>query len=442
MMTLKARTLVVMALVAGAFGMAETAEAQTSGVRFGAGVFRPRLILGLEYQTNANRSSGIGPTDPATGAQLAPIPKASDLVLRIQPDFTLAYPSKIVLLLLRGQFNYGYFFGLSNQPEVLNPDGSIKQRAVDTGAFSQPQGTAGIDLTFNPKGQVSFILTDTFRRSNDPANNSLQERVALIYNRAGAILDYKPGGGALSFQLGYSYEFTKFDASTQLDFFNTQAHNVGFQAKWKLLPRTALLFQADVQIPVFNNSATFGGIPVATADQYPFRARVGLASQLTSALQIKAMLGFGATFSKSTLSNSNYTSIIGQVELLYMITRTLALNAGYSRGFAPAALYNYTSRDQFSLGLNAIFARRVKVGVRGSLAWENFGEVPTAIVGQFGFDQKDRQDRVIGVMVPLEVGIIRYLSFEARYGYEDRSSDNLGQSYNNHTIYGGFKAQY
>ncbi len=402
---------------------AGSAYAQTTGIRVGGGMIKPQLTIGGEYQTNANRASGtdVGGNTPY-----------SDFILRVQPGVLMAFPNRYVQFVLNGSAWFNKFFGIDNPA---------------TDQFSNIWAQVAVDLVFNPRGNVTFTLNNQFVRSDDPANNSLQLRVGLFNNRTGAMLDIKPGGGALSFQLAYAFSFTIFDSGEGLELFNNTMHFLGFQAKWRLLPRTAVFFQADAIIPGFRddgsrlNETTGQTVQTPTPKTYPLYLRVGGATQLTTSLQLSASLGFGSSLTQGA-GNDAYNSVLAKIEAVYYVTRTLSFDLGYARNFQPSAIYTFVGTDTISGGTNMVLFKRLRLGVRAAYEWENYGQIAPQLVGSFGFENASRGDRILSIGVPIEVGIIKYLSFLTRYNFDWRDSNIAVQSFKNHTIFFGFRGEY
>ena len=197
--------------------------AQTPGLKVGEGAIHPRISVGTAYGTNVNRA--YKDHNPV-----------SDLILNFEPGIAVNIPSKNVKFLLNLAANYARYMGM---------------KEPDTKDFSNLSARLLTDVVFFPNGPFSIVVNDSFVRSDDPASNSLNQRFGNFYNRAGLLFDIKPGGGALSFQLGGGFKFLYYDNKNDVDYLNNQTVSAGVLIKWKFFPKTALILSADYEKPLY-----------------------------------------------------------------------------------------------------------------------------------------------------------------------------------------------
>ena len=60
-------------------------------------------------------------------------------------------------------------------------------------------------MYINPKGKVSLKISENFTRTADAQNQTVQRTLRRISNRSGLDVQFKPGGGALEFKVGYAF---------------------------------------------------------------------------------------------------------------------------------------------------------------------------------------------------------------------------------------------
>ena len=169
--------------------MAGMGEARGLGIKAGAGRLHPAIDLDFVYDSNVSYSS--------SGS-------AADMIMKIRPGITLSFPSEMVDFEMSGRVGYDYYFGVDNS---VSSD------------LSSVAGEADLHLGINPKGQFSFFFEDIFSRTSDPRYNSLSGKFDRTDNEAKARLQFKPGGGALMFDLAYGLFVDWFDS----DFANADA---------------------------------------------------------------------------------------------------------------------------------------------------------------------------------------------------------------------------
>ncbi|MBW1873419.1 MAG: hypothetical protein JRJ19_15225, partial [Deltaproteobacteria bacterium] len=216
------RIFVVVLLVTG---VSANSAARGLGIKAGEGRLHPSLDLDLVYDTNPSYASED---------------VFSDLVLRIRPGIALSFPSEVVEFELEGKVGYDYFFGIDKKNNL-----------------SSVAGEADMRLGFNPKGQVSFFIEDTFSRSSDPRYGAVSGRFDRTNNEAKAHLQIKPGGGALMFDLAYGFFIDWFDDSgSNSTALSNYGHRAYFSGKWKFLPKTAVTVDFDADIRRYPNSYT------------------------------------------------------------------------------------------------------------------------------------------------------------------------------------------
>ncbi|OQB17686.1 MAG: hypothetical protein BWY17_00682 [Deltaproteobacteria bacterium ADurb.Bin207] len=253
----------------------------------------------------------------------------------------------------------------------------------DVSDFRNVGVNTNADVTFNPEGRFGGRLFGDIIRTIQPSNlsdtSSAYNRINL---RGGGEFIWKPGGGMFDWRLGYEYGAVLFEED-QFDSLNNATHKIFTRGRWKFLPRTALLFDANT---------AFVRYPHVDANSYllgsnPLRARVGFNGLMTDRLALLAMVGWGASFHRTgSVPVENFDSVIGQAQLTFYPTLaptdgsgqaeaayTLSSVAlGYVRDFENSYFGSFYGRDRGYLRASAFIVQRVVIEGEGGLSRVGF----------------------------------------------------------------------
>lgn len=379
------------------------ASARGEGIVAGDGRLHPSLDLDLAYDTNPGYF-----TNGAVG----------DMFLRIRPGITIEYPSEIFAVDIAGRVGYDWYFGISNP---------------DTRKLSSVVADANLNFGFNPKGQISFFIEDVLSRSGDPRYTSLTGKFNRTDDEIKAHLQIKPGSQALTFDLAYGFFIDYFDDYREL---SSYAHRIYFSGKWKFLPKTALIVDADADLRRYFDvyPTQFNGQNIRNIDINGIRATVGLRGQITSLLALTVKAGYGNTlFSKPTnYAGSNFSSAIGQAELEFR-SGTTFIQGGYLRNFQPVMFFAYFGQDRFYVKFLQQIAGKFSIEANVGFDLLNYGKDLV--------QNKNRYDNFLSGNLILDYSILDWLNVGLRYDFQQLFSDykqpispNTGVEYNKHII--------
>lgn len=264
--------------------------------------------------------------------------------------------------------------GLSLSGELLVPldseDSEALRRHNDVGI--------GADLLLDilPSkpwgGDINAQFVRTVQPSNDPELDAAFDRDAL---RAGAGVIWRPGGGLFDWRLGYEFRLNYYE-DDNLRQLSNQQHYANTRGRWRFLPRTALMYDAEVGAVHYTseNQRTLH-------DSNPVRARLGLNGLMTSHLGLLALVGWGASFYRGDADEvDDYDSLIANAEVKWYILpqprlpedrATVGLSsiaAGYLRDFSNGTVTDYYQRDRGYLEFSYFFAGRVLLALTGGLS--------------------------------------------------------------------------
>ncbi len=345
------------------------------GVKIGSrGRFHPRLYLNFGYDSNIyNRSNQ---SDIRDGSRLGNIDGAP--LLSIRPGLELDIPTKSVEFYLGGFANYTHFF-----PQIPNP------------IINTITASADLSLRFLPRSPFSILIYNNFSR-NTGDNVSAQDVFArtLFYyapgtqtgavyithnNSAGITFTIKPGGGALTFDVGYRFAFG-FYPNENLDF---NSHNFAFNIRWNFFPRTAFTF--DSSFVIKNYAPRFSSREGTNVDAMPLKAYVGIAGQLTNRILLRARVGGGYTFSADRsaegLPNDNWGMVVGNIDFTYKFRLTTFIRLGFRHDFNPSQFSNFYNETSGYIEFQTQFGstRPVVLGIKGNGGYLGYGKIPVNI---------------------------------------------------------------
>lgn len=302
-------------------------------------------------------------------------------------------------------------------------------------------------LIFAPGRRFSVAIDESFSRLAEPRNYEAGPDFNFnrIDHRGALTLTVRPGGGRLSLSAAYLSEALYFQAS---DIFNSDriVNGAGAEAKWRFLPRSALLARYS-----FHSTYYLCCVETGTGrneDSYAHRVMVGYRGQIGARLVLEALAGYGqADYIYDTVTPANFKGFIGTATLGYYPTLRTHLFVQADRGFQDSLFGNYyvdaggrigasqTFRWRMFAALNlGVFARRYEglpvpgQDINNISGYSNaYGDLATSLA---------RKDTIFALESRLEQPLGRYFVAALRYnlsvtatdfairftnGYEDRA---------------------
>lgn len=334
-----------------------------------------RLKLGVETDTRYDSRVGTG----IFGGQFGPDPNnpnPADAIARGRGVLDLNVPGTRYKVQARGGLEWNQYLGLVTGTQPLSFFGAdLDARAV-----------------LNPHGKVALELSENFIRSDRTFNPLFGLGVIGLHNDAKARMRFKPGGGAL--ELGTFYEFRADVYTPQVRpliaggtgrcleqdscnpdlaaAFNAFTHRVGADARWRFLPKTGLILEADYGSRSYPYEREF----VANTPTRPLRAMAGIGTLLSSRWSFLLKGGYMGLFFNEEEDLPTWHDWIGQAEVGLRLTETFHSRLGVRRGLEPvggAAIFFGENRLYWDF--NAQFSRMV-VTAQASANLIGFGRVP------------------------------------------------------------------
>ena len=229
---------------------------QTTGEgRHGSGLLR--LIGSFFVATDVVKPDDMGTPDPAQPEQMLDItPRTYDLRAGVQLAFD----------------------------EYLSGNDAIRsQRHLN--------GRAMLDFTLFPAGPFTVTLGDHFYRDIQSPNFETSGTLDRDDNRASVGAGFRSDGNAVSSLAYYENWLQVFENSTLGDFANRMNHKIGVLSGWQWQPVTRFLWDVSYGFYGPLGASVVDGMPYKTKSR-PLRLVVGMATQVTELVNLKAHIGY------------------------------------------------------------------------------------------------------------------------------------------------------
>jgi hypothetical protein len=342
----------------------DRAYGEGAGIRTGDVELHPGAAVELGYDSNYFQRAGTGPAPGFLDERLI-----SAVILRPTLSLSLSTlgaqrragdtagrePPKV-------NFTAGVgasYFELLAVNAATPHDESVARGQRNVSALANakldilPEGPWGADILGD--------FTRTIQPSNDPNANQAFNRDSL---RAGAGVIWRPGGGMFDWRLGYEFQLQYFEENAFRNL-STAGHYAKTRGRWRFLPRTALMYDAELGFLSYSNTNAQSFLN----DSMPLRTRVGINGLITHYFAVLAMVGWGASFYQANRAPiQDYDSLIAQGEVKWFIlpqpelasdAATVGLSSvavGYTRDFANSYIAAFYQRDRAYAKLSYLVA--------------------------------------------------------------------------------------
>jgi hypothetical protein len=184
-------------------------------------------------------------------------------------------------------------------------------------------------------------------------------------------VNWRPGGGLFEWRLGYEGRLHFFEQGAFQEFNNVQ-HYGKTRGRWRFLPKTALLYDAEIGWITYSN-------PTPQGDSNPVRSRIGMHGLVTNRFSLLALVGWGASFYEPRAGQvtQDYDSVIAHGEVKWFLQPRPTLEStsasvglssialGYVRDFTNSYLGNYYQRDNVYADFAYFIAGTVALSLKG-----------------------------------------------------------------------------
>lgn len=230
--------------------------------------------------------------------------------------------------------------------ELISTDSQYSDAVADDRYLS---ADLGVNVGILPQRPWGGTITGAYSREVQPVNDpQAPPSFGRSTFRAGAALNWRPGGGMLEWSLGYDMAYVAFE-SNRFASFSSVSHSAVLKGRWLFLPRTALLYSGDYGVLTYPN-----GNDNVKPQGSPLSSRLGINGLITNHLGALVIVGWKSMFFEN---DENYDSLVGNAELTwYPLPRpdlapeaaTVGLSAislGYRRDASASYLGNYVQID-------------------------------------------------------------------------------------------------
>lgn len=313
---------------------ATPALGEENGIKIGDGRLHPFIDLEARYNTAAL-------LDAAT---LTPV---SDGIGYVRPGIRLAIPSSTLDVSLDASAEYLAYLGLV---------------APVSRKLNRLQAQAALDVAILKGSMVSVEIGDRFSRSDRTQNPSLSTGALSLFNDLFAGFLFTPGGGALTIRPQYHFVLENYSplatgaTAAGLNTLNYVTHRGVLENRWRFLPKTAILLDADFQYRSYSANAA--------NNLMALRVYAGLTGLLSEHFALTAKLGYGRD-----LTLGSFQSLIGQIEAGFLINEGSSIKLGVLRTFEPVvgsagttALNTYEDNRAYLEARATLFSRLILHG--------------------------------------------------------------------------------
>lgn len=391
-------TLLLCGLVAASASAQEVAK--SPGFKIGDGALHPYLQLDGRFD------SLVGYFNLDSAGNLVP---SGEIVLHARPGvkFDLDTPSTTVAF--NGNAEYLWFTGL------ISPGSR---------ALSRFHASVGLDTAFNKDGAVEFRLGDQLTRSDRTQNPALALGAISLFNNVYIAAPIHPGGRALEVtpKVGWSVEFFERLVNGVAAFCpvgvaecdparsNYSNLNFGANAKWKFLPKTALILDVNADWRFY--------FADPTNQKVMFRSMAGIAGLISPRISATLLAGYAGDF-----TNGSIHTFIANAELAYTVSDSTRVAIGYARNAMPVPVIGSMINDRGYLkGGVGFFANRLTFNGQLAVDYLTFLSAPVSATAPV--PNPTRNDFLVTLNVGPSFVVTSWFDIGAMYTLSFRTSQS------------------
>jgi hypothetical protein len=215
--------------------------------------------------------------------------------------------------------------------QYYNDDSFVKDQASAVGA-----GVTGI-VTIGTRMPWSVDIYNNFLRDVQPSYVPGTVTFDRDIEQAGARLRWRPNGGRLEEQLGYTFIYDHFENGT-LHLADSIGNTIDFRSSFKFLPKTAIFVDVNQTFYHYlNDSAVTGKF-----DSKPLHVLAGLSGLVTPKMTALLQAGYGNAFYDTGPSASG---AVVAAELGWILGPFSRGRVGYEHDFTNSIYGNYYDLD-------------------------------------------------------------------------------------------------
>lgn len=384
--------------------------AKAPGVKIGEGRLHPYFELDGRYDSLVGYFSRDAAGNPIS---------SGEIIFHARPGLKFELDNPSTLVNFNGAGEYLWYTGL------LSP-GSV--------GLSRFQANVGLDTKFNRDGPAEVQLGDNLVRSDRTQNPAAGVGVISLFNNVYLAVPVHPGGRALEVtpKVAWSVEFFEplLNGPVQgcaagdvtctpslVSQMNYSTVNFGLNGRWKFLPKTAVILDANLDWRTYFTGAGTTN-PLATI----LRVQAGLAGLISPRIAVTLLVGYGGELSAGTIH-----TVIGTAEFSYTVTEQSRIAIGYSRNAVPVSAIGTMMDDRgYIRGGVGLMGGRLLLNAQVSADYFTFLGRPSAA----GVPNAVRNDFLISGTVGPTFTVTSWFDISAAYTLGYRSSSVTVRSVN------------
>ena len=244
---------------------------------------------------------------------------------------------------------------------------------------------------------------------------SSEEHWAWHLIRPGIGILLWPGGGNLSFELGYRLLLRFFEEDFVADRNNKMSHDIRFINSWKIAPKTALIFKGNFSPIVYFGDDTFNN------DSMPVRGLVGIQGLFTPRFGLSLFAGYGASFYEA---GEQFSHVIATGQLMFFVAPTANIKLGGQRDFVDSFYSNFFIKNGGYIKYEQMFGGIVLATLKGDIFHRDYSTMAGSVSVNGGTpSSSDRSDIWAGGTLLIEWRAFDWLSFHVSGRYQGNISD-------------------
>lgn len=384
-------------------GWAQPASA--TGIRIGEGRLHPFLEADARYDSLVGYFSG-------TVAAPKPSP---DFVIHVRPGLKFDLANASTAITFNGAAEYLFYTG------ILTPTAAQLSK-WPTGL----RANVGVDARFNQDGPVEVQVGDNLVRSDRSQNPAAGVGVLSLFNDVHLAVPIHPGGRALEITPHGAWQVEFFEplalgsilgcgatdvtcSPGLVSRMNYSNVNVGINARWRFLPKTAAVVDVASDIRTYWVVDAAHPNPPATL----LRAQAGLAGLITSRINVTLLAGYAGDLAPAQpgATTKKLHNFIGNAEVGFTPTEMIKLSLGYLRTALPVPVYGtYVDDRGYLRGTLGLWAGRLTFSAQAALDYLTF------------YDANFRKDLAFGGGVGATFAVLSWFDLGLAYAVSFRTS--------------------
>ncbi len=269
----------------------------------------------------------------------------------------------------------------------------------------------GVDTHLNlvvlPQGNFSFLAEVGYLRTLQPYESAADAR-ARQQVEPGVGFRLRPGGGTLNLELGYRLRFMYFEDPLLGGQNNKHAHDIRFETRWKVFPKTAILSRTLFSPTIYYESDSIN------QNSLPIRTWLGLQGLVSDRFGLLLLGGYGAS---NYESGPNFDSFLAKGELMFFITPVTQVRLGGERDFVDSFYSNYFVKNGGYLKLSQMFGGVVVATLKGEAYYRDYATFNGPLPNGATPSTPERSDVWAGASLLVEWRALQWLTFHVSGQY-------------------------